>query len=268
MAFDIVERCWHTDAVPGHIQSIERAVAVLRLLGAAPQDLALQEIAESLELPKATTHGIVATLRHVGLVQQDRSSGRYRLVSELNGLPGSGLDPNLLRSRAMNWADSLAANTGEAVLIGIPASDAVEIIHHVFCPDGSPQRLLTGERRPLHATALGKVLIAHTSWLGSRSRQLPLERYTSLTTTARGDLNEEIRQIRAVGYSVEVGEYQGETSSIAAPIRVYGGLGVGAIAIVGPTHRILPSGNRPRRDVTDRVVAVAHAISDQLEELR
>jgi DNA-binding IclR family transcriptional regulator len=254
--------------VSGRIQSIERAVAVLRLLGAAPQDLALQEIAESLELPKPTTHGIVATLRHVGLIQQNHSTGRYRLVGELAGLPGSGVDPHVLRSQSMNWADSLAANTGEAVLIGIPASDRVEIIHHVFCPDGSLQRLLTGESRPVHATALGKVLLAHTSWLGSRARLMPLERYTGRTTTTRTDLDAEVREIRTAGYSVEVGEYQGETSSVAAPIRVYGGLAVGAIAVLGPTHRVLPVNNRPRRDITERVVFAAHAISDQLEELR
>jgi len=156
--FDIVEHRCHTGSMPGRIQSIERAVAVLRLLGAAPHDLALQEIAESLELPKGTTHGIVATLRHVGFVRQDRVSARYRLDSELQGLPGGGLDPHLLRSQSMNWADSLAANTGEAVLIGIPASDGVEVIHHVFCPDGSPQRFRLGEIRPVHASALGKVL--------------------------------------------------------------------------------------------------------------
>lgn len=241
---------------------------MLRLLGAAPQDLALQEITESLELPKATTHGIVTTLRHVGLVEQDRLSGRYRLVGELEGLPGGRLDPHLLRSQSMNWADSLAANTGEAVLLGIPVSDHVELIHHVFCPDDSPQRLLTGESRPVHATALGKVLLAHTSWLGSRSRQLPLERYTSRTTTSRAQLAEEVRRIRVQGYSVEMGEYEGQTSSLAAPIRVYGGLGVGAVAVVGPTHRIFSATARPRRDLAERVVFAAHAISDQLGQLR
>lgn len=254
--------------MPGRIQSIERAVAVLRLLGAAPRDLALQEIAEALQLPKATTHGIVATLRHVGFVDQDHSSGRYRLVAELADLPGSGIDPHLLRSQAMNWADSLAARTGEAVLLGIPASDHVEIIHHVFCPDGSTQKLLTGEKRPIHATALGKVLLAHTSWLGSRARLTPLEKYTGRTTITATALEDEVRQIRTNGYGLEIDEYKGETSSIAAPIRVYGGLAVGAIAVQGPTHRLLPSGNRPRRDLTDRVVYAAHAISDQLEQLR
>lgn len=254
--------------MPGRIQSIERAVAVLRLLGAAPQDLALQEISESLELPKATTHGIVTTLRHVGLVQQDRISGRYRLVDELEGLPGGGVDQHLLRSQAMNWADSLAANTGETVLLGIPVSDRVEIIHHVFCPDDSAQVMLTGQTRPVHATALGKVLLAHTSWLSSRSRQLPLERYTSRTTTSRDALADEVRQIRVRGYSLERGEYEGQTSGVAAPIRVYGGLGVGAIAVIGPTHRIFPTQAAPRKEITDRVVFAAHAISDQLEQLR
>ncbi len=254
--------------MPGRIQSIERAVAVLRLLGAAPHDLALQEVADSLELPKSTTHGIVTTLRHVGLVEQDRISGRYRLVGELEGLPGGGLDPHLLRSQSMNWADSLAANTGVAVLLGLPVSDRVEIIHHVFCPDDSPQLMLTGRTRPVHATALGKVLLAHTSWLGSRSRQIPLESYTSRTTTSREQLADEVRRIRVQGYSLEMGEYEGETSSVAAPIRVYGGLGVGAIAVVGPTHRMFPARARPRRNVTDRVVFAAHAISDQLEQLR
>ncbi len=253
--------------MPGHIQSIERAVAVLRLLAAAPHDLALQEIAESLELPKATTHGIVATLRHVGLVRQDRVTARYRLDTEIQDLPGGGLDPNLLRSQSMNWADSLAANTGEAVLIGIPAADGVEIIHHVFCPDGSSQRLRVGEIRPVHASALGKVLLAHTPWLRSRLRQSSLERYTSRTTIDRESLLDEVRRIKAVGYGIDLGEYVSDSGGVAAPIRQYGGLGVGAISVLGPTDRIFSTNGMPHREITERVVSAARAISDQLAEL-
>ncbi len=241
---------------------------MLRLLGAAPQDLALQEIAESLELPKATTHGIVATLRHVGLVRQDRVTSRYRLDTEIQDLPGGGLDPNLLRAQSMNWADSLAANTGESVLIGIPAADGVEIVHHVFCPDGTRQRLRVGEIRPVHASAMGKVLLAHTPWLRSRLRSSTLERYTSRTTTDRDTLLEEVRKIKAVGFSIDLGEYVSDTGGVAAPIRQYGGLGVGAISVLGPTERIFSTNGLPHREITDRVVSAAHAISDQLEQLR
>ena len=63
----------------------------------------------------------------------------------------------------MNWADSLAGSAGQEVLLGMPAGPAapgVELVHHVFRPDGSPQRLRTGELLPLHATAVGKCLLA------------------------------------------------------------------------------------------------------------
>ena len=46
--------------VPGSIQSIERAAAVLRLLGTAAGPLGLAEMARSLDLAKPTTHGILA----------------------------------------------------------------------------------------------------------------------------------------------------------------------------------------------------------------
>ena len=49
--------------MPGSIQSIERAAAVLRLLGGAGRPLALAEVAAPLDLPRPTAHGILRTLR-------------------------------------------------------------------------------------------------------------------------------------------------------------------------------------------------------------
>jgi DNA-binding IclR family transcriptional regulator len=153
------------------------------------------------------------------------------------------------------------------VLIGIPAADGVQVIHHVFCPDGTPQRLRVGEVRPVHASALGKVLLAHTPWLRSRLRASALERYTSRTTTDRELLLTQVRKIKTLGYGIEVGEYVSETGGVAAPIRRYGGLGVGAIAVFGPTDRIFSTQGRPHREITRRVMAAAKAISEQLAEL-
>ena len=59
------------------MQSIERAAAILRLLGGAGRPLALAEIAAPLDLPRPTAHGILRTLRDVGFVDQDRDTGRY-----------------------------------------------------------------------------------------------------------------------------------------------------------------------------------------------
>ena len=75
----------------------------------------------------------------------------------------SYLDGNELRTRALNWSDSLATRTQEAVRIGILHEEQVLIVHHVFRPDNSLQTLDVGALLPAHATALGKVLLAHQS---------------------------------------------------------------------------------------------------------
>ena len=107
--------------MPGPVQSIERAAAILRLLARGSGRLGVGEIATSLGLAKGTTHGILRTLQRVGFVEQDQSSGKYQLGATLLHLGTSYLDVNELRSRAINWADALASRSGEAVRIGTPA---------------------------------------------------------------------------------------------------------------------------------------------------
>ncbi|MEO6472550.1 MAG: helix-turn-helix domain-containing protein, partial [Aeromicrobium sp.] len=60
--------------MPGSIQSIERAAAILRLLAAGQRRLGLAEISASLRLPKGTAHGIIRTLVEVGFLKQDQTS--------------------------------------------------------------------------------------------------------------------------------------------------------------------------------------------------
>src|SRR3954467_8257677 len=153
-------RTGYCRCVPGSIQSIERAAAVLRLLGSTDRPLGLGEIAAALDLPRPTAHGIVRTLREVGFVEQRTDSTRYVLGPGLHELGRGGWDPHDLRAHAMNWADSLASSTGLAVQLGVVGEGVVKLVHHVFRPDVSPQRIRTGESQPLHATALGKCLLA------------------------------------------------------------------------------------------------------------
>src|ERR1700754_52066 len=163
--------------MPGTVQSIERAAAVLRLLAGGPGSLTLGEIARSLDLPKGTAHGILATLKTVGFVEQDRISGHYQLGAALLRLGTSYLDVNELRSRSMNWADPLAARSGEAVRIGTILEGQVLVVHHVFRPDDTLQTRDVGALLPLPASALGKVLLAYST------PPVRLERFTRRTIT-------------------------------------------------------------------------------------
>lgn len=250
--------------MPGSIQSIERAAAVLHFLGAAPEPVALGELASALGLPKPTAHGIVRTLVGVGFVSQDPSSGRYSVGAALSRLEES-LDPHLLRSRASNWADGLAALTGLEVQLGVVSGPSVEVLHHVFRPDGSPQRLRVGELQPLHATALGLVLLAFVPG-ASRRRDVPLASYTPSTPTQLLELTRLVQLTSRRGWSVADGTYRPGVASLAAPIRHHVGVGVGALAVVGPRERIVSTVGEALPELVDHVVGAAAAISARLEE--
>ncbi|MET7569509.1 IclR family transcriptional regulator [Streptomyces sp. NPDC005492] len=142
----------------GPIQSVSRAAAVLRLFATGPCQFGLSDTAASLGLPKATVHGILRTLQVEGLVEQDATSGQYRLGAELARLGGSYLQRHELRARALPWADDLARTTGEAVRVGVPHGSGVLIIHHARRPDDTRQLLQTGTVVPVEGTALGAAL--------------------------------------------------------------------------------------------------------------
>jgi DNA-binding IclR family transcriptional regulator len=248
------------------VQSIERAAAVLRLLADGSGRLALGEIARSLDLAKGTTHGILRTLIHVGFVEQDRDSGRYRLGAALLSLGTSHLDVNDLRSHSINWADPLAARTGEAVRIGTVLDGQVLVVHHVFRPDDTFQTLDVGTLLPLHATALGKVLLAYRT--AGAVPPPELDRFTRRTIRLPRILAAELQQVRDAGWSLEVEEMTPGNAAVAAPIRGYGGLVVGAIGISGLVERICDSHYRPHQHLVAHVRETARAISRDLGAAR
>jgi DNA-binding IclR family transcriptional regulator len=246
--------------MPGTIQSIERAAAILRLLGSAGRPMALAEIAAPLDLARPTVHGILRTLREVGFVDQDRDTGRYALAAGLSRL-GNGWDRHDLRSRAMNWADSLAGSAGQEVLLGMPAGSTVELVHHVFRPDGSPQRLRTGEQLPLHASALGKCLLGFAPIAVPRPHELDLQRYTGHTVVAVGMLTEHLATLRHRGWAADVGEYRTGMGGLAAPVRTSGGLVVGVLGVEGPVDELFSGGGTPAPRLVEHLLNAAREIS-------
>jgi DNA-binding IclR family transcriptional regulator len=244
------------------VQSIERAAAVLRLLAAAPDGLGVADLGHALGLAKTTVHGILRTLHEVGFVEQDHTGAHYRLSDAFGRLGESYLDPNELRSRAINWADSLAARSGEVVRVGRLVEGKVEVVHHVFRPDDSEQDLDVGTTLPPHATALGKAVLAFDTSGAGKPRKL--EAFTTRTITDPAKLDEELATVRARGWATELEEHTVELAGIAAPIRGLGGLVVGAVGLAGRIERICDSHLRHRPTLITLVRTTADAIARDL----
>lgn len=99
-----------------------------------------------------------------------------------------------------------------------------------------------GARLPLHATGVGKALLAHESadfqrwYLG-----LPLARQTPYTIVEAGRLATDLEQTRHRGYAVTVEEMTLGSCSVAAPILNPAGRPAAAVAVVVKSVRVEPA---------------------------
>jgi DNA-binding IclR family transcriptional regulator len=219
-------------------------------------------MAGQLGLPKGTVHGILRTLQSVGFVEQDHDSGKYQLGAAVLHIGYSYLDANELRTRALDWADSLATQSSESVRIGMLHERQVLIVHHVFRPDDSRQALDVGSLVPLHAAALGKALLAHNRYLLADLENPPAGLARS-TISDKRELERELDVIQARGWASERGEPTPGMASIAAPIEDRRGVIAGAIGVSGPIERLC-QGSLPRLDLAGYVMESARAVSREL----
>jgi DNA-binding IclR family transcriptional regulator len=221
------------------------------------------EIAAELGLAKTTAHGILRTLAQVGFVEQDPDSSKYKLGAALLHIGNSYLDGNELRTRALNWSDSLAARSNEAVRIGTLHESQVLVVHHVFRPDDTRQVLEVGALLPAHASALGKMLLAHHPYAAAECCKAGLARYTSATIVDADALRRELDVVRDRGWATDLEELIGGEAAFAAPIGDRRGVMVGAIGISGPSERLCVKG-KPRTDLVSHVREAARSISREL----
>lgn len=247
--------------MPKVVQSVERAAAILRLLAVESEPLSLGEVAAAMGLAKGTVHGLVATLREAGLVEQDPITGCYRVGRDLFLLGAEPVDVNELRCRALNWTDALAAWTGEAAHLAVFRGGRGVVAHHVFRADGSRDALATGSDVPLHACALGKVLSAFDPGAARTVLGGPLESHTYRTITDRGRLLRELAEVRDRGWAAGIEEIERGVASIAAPVRERGGYMIAAVGVRGPVDALCDGHGRPRAEIVEQVLRAGRSVS-------
>lgn len=246
------------------MQSVERAAAIMRVLAKESEPVTLARIAEAVGLAKGTTHGLLKTLLEAGFAEQDPDSARYRIASMMFGLGTARIDVNLLRSRAINWTDALAARSGEAVRVAAFRDGRVVTVHRVVPSNRTDKGLGGGPGTPLHASALGKILLAHDVGAYRSIDGIALDGLTFHTITDKVRLDMELAHVRDEGWAAEVEECEPEIATLAAPIRDQHGSVVAAVGVGGHRDRLCDTRGRPRQALVTLVVRTGRSISREL----
>jgi DNA-binding IclR family transcriptional regulator len=237
------------------VQSVARAVEILRALSQSARGLGVTQVAQRLGVAKPTAFALLKTLEAGQLVGQDHVTGKYRLGPALLELGNAYLETHELRARSVVWADSLATRANEAVWVGVLSVDHVIVVHHAFRPEGAVQILEVGAALPWHTCALGKAIVGHLDE-AQRAALLggALPALTGQTITSADELATELSRATTVGYALEAGEAAIGDAGVAAPVFDRDGV-VGAIGLVGPMERLLDQARRDEYAVAVRETA-------------
>ena len=204
--------------------------------------LGLNQITQRTGLSKSTIFRILATLTALGYVVRDDERGGYYIGHAVGALVSAEASVDALRRAAMPQMLALRDRFGETVNLGALQFD--KVIYLEVVPSEYALRLheRAGATVPLHASALGKAILAFseeglaTSLLSGRE----LPRLTRNTLTDPEQLRTEIRRVRDRGYAFDRGEISLLASCVAAPIIDASGKAVAALSISGPTSRFQP----------------------------
>jgi len=237
-----------------------RVVDILELVVRTHEGLPLRELSAQLEAPKSSLLPLLRTLTARGYLEQG-ALGAYRLDPNAFELgmasPAHRAWPEIARPALRE----LMQRTGETVFLGSLGGDGTVV---VFVDKVESEQVIrytagVGDRRALHATSSGKVILA---FLPAPERErilraLPLKRYTDRTVTSLPALRAALAEVRQTGVCVNLDELAVGAAGIAAPIFDRDGHVAGACAIGGPTDRV-----RPRlKPLAAEVKATARAIS-------
>jgi IclR family transcriptional regulator, KDG regulon repressor len=245
------------------VQSLERAASLLTSFTLTQPELTIGELARRSNLPRSTVHRLAVNLARLGFLTRDPRTERYRLGLLFAELGSVALSRMGLREKARPIMTRLAEETGEVVCLAVLEQDRSVYVEVVEGRHGLRLRATVGGHAPIHASATGTLLLAHqpeaeVQRIVARSG---LPRLTGRTLTSMAQLVPRLAEIRARGYSVDVGESEEGLTGLAAPVRSPGGAVEAALVIAGPGPRVLADDGRRWAPL---VVAAANDISAAL----
>ncbi|MGD9959438.1 IclR family transcriptional regulator [Nocardioides sp.] len=247
------------NARPG-VSVTSKVVALLGAFDAEHRVLTLSELARRADVPVATAFRLVGELVANGLLER-RPAGDYAVGRRLWDLGLLAPVQSELRDVASPFLQDLYGATLATVHLAIRDGHEVLYLDRLSGNASVPVVSQVGSRLPLHATGVGKVLLAHAPAEVVMAVLGRLTRITPYTITQPGRLRAELRRVHKEGFAQTTEEMSLGACSVAVSIRAPGGPVVAALGIV------VPSLKRDRPQLVAALRVAARGIGRQVDEL-
>jgi IclR family acetate operon transcriptional repressor len=244
-------------------RAVAKALETLEVLQAADGPMALNEVAQRLQLSKTSTFRLLRTLETSSCLRASEW-GKYSLAPGVNSLVSTLTVARLLRA-GIPLMQQLSRQLRETTSLAALFDNRIEVIAVIESPQPIRMSNIVGHILPPNASSLGKVITAFQNEERREKllRSYGVYRFTDHTITDRTDLDREYARVREQKFATDLEESVSDGHCFGVPI--FGSTGdVGAaISLSLPKARV---GDDDRRK---SILAALRATADQIAlELR
>lgn len=221
--------------VPAMATSVlRRGLDVLATFSQEHPEQSLKELSANSGLPLTTTHRIVAQLEAWGALER-LEDARYRVGLRLWEVATLAPRTVGLQTIAHPYMQDLMETTSYDIHLAVRDGYDSIFIERIRPTRHPALRPRIGARVPLHATAVGQVLLAHApAQFQEEFLSRPLRPFTTRTVTDNALLRAQLGPIRAQGFAISDREIADEYVAIAAPVTSARSAVVAALSLVFP----------------------------------
>lgn len=217
---------------PSTVRAVQRAVELLLAVADHPEGMPLRDLAAAARVSKSTAHRLLSTLEELQVVEREPASRRYLLgprARRINAHAPPEVDP---RQVALPRMLAVRDACGETVSLHIRSGTSHVVLDQCESREEVRRILPLGQPVPLLVGATARAILA---FLPPDERERVLQ--ATRTQDQSGPSDEELNQIRSVGYSVSEAERISGGVAASAPIYDRWGSVWGALSISGPAFR-------------------------------
>jgi IclR family acetate operon transcriptional repressor len=221
------------------MQNVVNALRVLEEV-AVRQPAGVGELSRVLGLPKSTVQRALRTLDTAGWI---RPAGgevtRWVLTAKALHVGRHASGELSLRDAAVPVMEDLRRRTEETIHLAVPEGDSAVLIERLETPKVVRIILPLGKALPVHASANGKAILAHSPPEAiERHLASGLPRHTGTTVTDPEALRAELALIRRRGYATNGGEWREDIAAVAAAVLGRDGRPVAGLSVSVPAMRM------------------------------
>ncbi len=223
------------------VRSITVAFKLLDAMVRAGEPMRITEIARQLGESKAKVHRHLSTLRSLGVVEQEKTSEKYRLGWKLFRLGQAAFEQFDLRTIAEPHMVRLRDLTGQSTVLAVPSGGEAMVIASFDNTSDTSLRIsaVPGATPPTTASAQGRIVLAYAS--SDHQNQLlnaPLTKYNDKSMIDVKEVRKRLDLIKTRLYETAIEEVMLGFSTIAAPIFDADNNLIGTVGIIGSVQYI------------------------------